>query len=220
MLFTMSTDPLSDGNSKLRALLFDFGGVIAEEGFRDGLYRIAGRQGLDREMVYRAGVDAVYSSGFCLGWGSEADFWAEMRRSFPLPEDDATMTREILARFVLRRGMVNTVRRYRAAGYVCGLLSDHTTWLDELDARDGFYKEFDRLYISYRLGKGKRDATLFDDVIKDLGHAPQQIAFTDDDPGHVQRANTRGMQAFVFADEFDCQARLAKLTGSGERERA
>ena len=143
-----------------------------------------------------------------------------MRRSFPLSQDDAGMTREILARFVLRRGMLETVRRYRAAGLVCGLLSDHTTWLDELDARDGFYREFDRLYISYRLGKGKRDSSLFDDVIEDLGLAPQQIVFIDDDPGHVQRANARGIQAFVFRGESDCQARLARLTGSGELKRA
>lgn len=216
----MPMEPSSAKDTPVRALLFDFGGVMAEEGFREALYLIAGRQGLDRETVYRAGVDAVYSSGFCLGRGNEADFWTEMRRSFPLPDDEVAMTREILARFVVRQGMIDTVRRYRAAGFVCGLLSDHTTWLDQLDARDGFYREFDRLYISCRLGKGKRDATLFDDVIADLGLAPAQIAFIDDDPGHVQRANARGLRAFVFRDEADCRQRLARLTGTAERKRA
>ena len=58
MLQTMSNEPITAGNTEVRALLFDFGGVMAEEGFREALYLIAGRQGLERETVYRAGVDA------------------------------------------------------------------------------------------------------------------------------------------------------------------
>ncbi len=43
----------------IKAVLFDFGGVIADEGFRDGLRAIAIQQGLDPDMLHRAGIDDV-----------------------------------------------------------------------------------------------------------------------------------------------------------------
>ena len=33
--------------STIRAVLFDYGGVLAEEGFREGLFSIARQQGLE-----------------------------------------------------------------------------------------------------------------------------------------------------------------------------
>ena len=63
----------------IRAVLFDFGGVIAEEGFRDGLIALAKAQGLDAVDLHAAGIQAVYDSGFVLGRGTAADFWALLR---------------------------------------------------------------------------------------------------------------------------------------------
>ncbi len=89
-------------------------------------------------------------------------------------------------------------------------------WLDRLDARDGFYREFDRLYISYRLGKGKADATLFDDVVADLGVRPAQALLLDDNLGNVERARARGLDAWLFTDETACLARFAALLGDAQ----
>ena len=103
-----------------------------------------------------------------------------------------------------------------SAGFLLGLLSDQTEWLDRLDAKYGFYQEFDRLYISYRLGKGKKDPTLYDDVSRDLGLDPQQILFVDDNPGNIQRAASRGWQTILFRDEQTLYSELKKrgLLGS------
>ena len=79
-----------------------------------------------------------------------------------------------------------------------GILSDQTVWLDQLDQRDRFYREFDQLFISYRLGKGKRDASLFDDVAADLDLSPSRIVFIDDNQGNVKRACSRGMNGIEF----------------------
>jgi putative hydrolase of the HAD superfamily len=41
----------------IRAVVFDFGGVLVEEGFREGLYDLARQQGLDPQVVYQAASD-------------------------------------------------------------------------------------------------------------------------------------------------------------------
>ena len=184
-------DAAIERGSPVRAVLFDFGGVLAEEGFRAGLRCIAESQDLDPGSVYAAGVEAVYATGYVTGSGAEADFWQYLRARFPLIGDDRVLSGEILDRFVLRPGMIGLVRWLRHQGIVVGILSDQTPWLDELDARDHFFAEFDRVYISYRMGKGKRDPSLFDDVVRDLGIDPPQVVFVDDDHGNVERARAR-----------------------------
>lgn len=203
----------AEANSCIQALLFDFGGVVAEEGFRYGLYSIADRHGLDRHRFFASARNALYDTGFCLGRGSEADYWSRLREQFALAPGDAQLTAALIDRFRVRPAMRSTVRHYRAAGLLCGLLSDQTEWLDRLDERDGIYREFDRLYISCRLGRSKRDATVFEDVLADLGLAPDRVVFVDDDPAHVERARKKGILGLVFAGEAACRMELAQLTG-------
>ncbi|HID48671.1 MAG TPA: HAD family phosphatase, partial [Chromatiales bacterium] len=148
----------------------------------------------------RAAMQAVYDSGFVLGRGSAADFWALLRQRTGLQGDDESLSQRILDGFVIRPAMIALVRQLRASGYVTGILSDQTRWLDVLDRKYHFYREFDRIYNSSYLGKGKRDPSLFTDVAADLELSPGAILFVDDDAGNVARAREAGMQAIVFSD--------------------
>ena len=210
---TEITETSSDSKTRIRAVLFDYGGVLAEEGFREGLFSIARQQGLEPGAFYQTAKEGVYDCGFVSGKGSETDFWCYMRERFSLQGDDASLTSEILQRFVLRPRMIALVRNIRRRGFLVGMLSDQTVWLDQLDQSDRFYREFDRLYISYRLGKGKRDASLFYDVAADLGLNPGKIVFIDDNLGNVKRACSRGMIGIEFTSEKDCIVRLEALLG-------
>jgi putative hydrolase of the HAD superfamily len=202
----------------IRVLLFDYGGVLAEEGFREGLFSIARQQGLEPDAFYKVAQEGVYDTGFVSGRGTEADFWRYMRNRFSLQGDDTSLTSEILQRFVLRQRMIDLVRSLRKRGYLVGILSDQTVWLDQLDQNDRFYREFDRLYISYRLGKGKRDSSLFDDVAADLGLSPDKLVFIDDNQGNVNRARSRGINGIVFTSEHDCLIKLEALLGQSLHE--
>ena len=196
-----------------RAVLFDFGGVIADEGFHQGLHALADRLGLDRAQVTEACGEAIYASGYITGRGSETNFWHAFRARVPFIESSDALRADILARFQLRPRMVQLVRRLRSAGVRCALVSDQVDWLDRLDARDHFYREFDRLYVSYRLGKGKRDPTLFDDIVADLGVRPHEALLLDDNTGNIERARSRGLSAWLFTDEAACLAQFAAILG-------
>ncbi|RMG37019.1 MAG: HAD family phosphatase [Gammaproteobacteria bacterium] len=201
-------------SSEIRAVLFDYGGVLAEEGFFNGLRRLGREQGLSNaDELPRIGLDVVYETGYVTGRGSEAAFWEQMRRRTGLRGGDAELRWPILEGFVLRPGMLALVRELREAGYRVGLLSDQTDWLDRLDERDHFYQAFDDLFISYRLGMGKRDEVLFDQVAQTLGLPPAAILFIDDNPGNVERARRHGWQAIRFTNEESLRGQLAELLG-------
>ncbi len=198
----------------IRAVLLDFGGVIAEEGFRRGLEAIALRNDVDPAALYREAEDAIYDTGYIAGCGTEADFWERLRRRTGIEGADEALAGEILRRFALRPGMIAAVRALRRQGVVVAILSDQTDWLERLDVRDRFFVEFDRVFNSYRLGKGKRDATVFDDVVRALGVAPGETLFVDDNPGHVERARSRGLAAVLFRNEDAFLSELSAWTGS------
>jgi putative hydrolase of the HAD superfamily len=199
----------------IRAAIFDFGGVLATEGFREGLEAIALRHGLDPGEFFTLASDAIYESGYITGRGTEAGYWNLLRRKTGITGEDSDLAGEILRRFTLRPRMISAVRALRAGGFVTAILSDQTDWLERLDARDRFFPEFDRVFNSYRLGKGKRDATVFDDAARALGVAPQEALFVDDNPGHVERAASRGLRAVLFIDEDRFLADLKSLFRRG-----
>jgi putative hydrolase of the HAD superfamily len=187
--------------SRVQAVLFDFGGVLAEEGFSNGLEALAREQGLQVQSMTAEGMRAVYECGFVLGRATEATFWAVLRQRTGLHGDDAALTAKILDEFVVRPWMLELVEQLKAQGYITGILSDQTDWLDRLDARDHFYRHFDRVFNSYYLGKGKRDVSLFIEVAAELGLPPSAIVFVDDNSGNVARAIAAGMQAILYTDE-------------------
>ena len=198
----------------IRAVLFDFGGVLAAEGFHEGLFAIARSQGLDPEDFFQIARSAVYDSGYVTGTGSASDFWGLVRLRTGIRGNDAELSAECVDRFKLRPGMLELVRNLRALGAMTAILSDQTDWLERLDARTPFFQEFDRVLNSYRLGKGKRDSSLFDDAVRELGVAPAAAVFIDDDPGNVSRAAERGLHALLFRDESSLRRELGALLGA------
>jgi putative hydrolase of the HAD superfamily len=192
----------------IKALVVDFGGVLADEGFREGLKAIAGNNGLDPEEFFPLAQDLIYGSGYVTGKADEHAYWENIRLKTKVRNDDNELRREILDRFVLRPGMFEEIKRVRARGVTVALLSDQTDWLDELNRREPFYHCFDRLFNSFTLKKSKRDASLFRDVTKELGLAPDEILFVDDNPENVDRAKAQGWKTLRFTNEEDFKKAL------------
>ena len=178
--------------------MLDFGGVLADEGFREGLRAIARNNGLDPEKFFLVARNLIYDSEYITGKTDEHRYWEELRLKTNVRNDDKELRREILNRFVLRLPMLKEIKRVKATGVIVALLSDQTDWLDELNRRDPFYHYFDHIFNSFSLKKSKRDATLFEDVAERLRVKPREILFVDDTRENVQRAQARGWKALHF----------------------
>ena len=185
----------------LRAVFFDYGGVIAEEGFREGFEAIAIQNGLDPAVLYCLASETVFTSRYIIGQCSESEFWEILRKRWQLGgKSNTEYVQEILTRFRLRPQMIAIVKALRSHGLATAILSDQTDWLDRLDARDHFFHYFDCILNSYHLGKSKRDPTLFDQAVQALGVIPEEALFVDNDQGNITRASSRGLQTILYRD--------------------
>jgi len=194
----------------ITTVLIDFGGVLAEEGFREGLREIAKQSGLDPDRFFSDAERIIAETGYLTGAAAEGDFWAAVRKQTGITGADSDLRHEILRRFVLHPFMLAWVDHLRDTGRFVAVLSDQTNWLDEIDEETDLYSHFDAVFNSYHIHKSKRDASLFRDIGSSLGEAPACVLFIDDNPQHIERAASAGLKTFLFTSQEDFERRIVQ----------
>lgn len=183
-------------------VFFDFSGVLADEGFVDGLRKIAVRNGFDPDEFQSVVTEICFEGGYVSGKVSEAEFWEEVRRKTGLVEQSELLHLEILTGFAVRLWMLEVVDVIRASGVKTAILSDHTNWLEDLDFEHSIYSHFDRVFNSYREGLSKRSHDYFHHALRAMDVKPERSLFVDDNPSNLLRAGEVGMQTLLY-DEHD-----------------
>ncbi len=180
--------------------MLDFGGVLADEGFREGLKAIAERNGLDPDTFYRTAMELIYQSGYVTGRSYESSYWAALREKTGITGSDEELRQEILKRFVLREKIIRVVEKIKSSGFITAILSDQTNWLDEINEKKTFYHFFDFIFNSYKLKKSKRELSVFRDVTTAMGLKPDEVLFVDDNPANIKNASDTGLRTIHFTD--------------------
>jgi len=186
-----------------KVIFFDYGGVLADEGFRNGLYAIAELNRIDPERFYRQAGDLIHATGYLTGKSDESDFWDKLRNQTGISMNDSELKSMIMDRFVLRKWMMDLIDGLLKNQIRVAILSDQTNWLDELNQRDHFFSKFEKVFNSFYLGKSKRDKSLFYDVLKTMNVSPENALFVDDTAGHIERAASIGIHTILFKNKAD-----------------
>jgi putative hydrolase of the HAD superfamily len=179
-----------------------------------GLRAIAIKSGLDPDAFEKCGFDTIRETGYVLGRSDEETFWRVLKSKTGISGDPRDLREEILSRFRLRSWMLALLPALKEMGLIVGILSDQTQWLDELDAREGFFKGFDHVFNSYHLGRGKDDPAHFDDIAARLNLPPERILFVDDHDANIDRAGEKGFRTILYRDQEDFMRGLARFCPS------
>ncbi|GAB4352602.1 MAG: hypothetical protein Kow0073_08390 [Immundisolibacter sp.] len=184
----------------MRAVIFDFDGVVAERGFRAALRALAGRRALDYPPLPGLAMQALIDSGYVTGRGSEQAWWQLLQERLGPLGDCGQFRGELLAASRVRPWQLALAARLATAGHVTAVLSDHTDWLDEIEHAQPFAHAFGRVFNSYYLGACKRETAAFTAVLEALDVAPAQAVFIDDNPDNVARAAALGITGIVYRE--------------------
>jgi putative hydrolase of the HAD superfamily len=200
---------MTSNNSKIKLALFDFGGVIADEGFKQGLFSISRENNINTQEFYSAACSIISDCGYLTGDADEKTFWQEVRKQFSLIGTDEDFRDQIFSRFTIRDWMLETVEQLRDQNILTAILSDQTDWLDRLNNKYDFFKYFDRVFNSFYLKQSKHNGwKIYDTVLNEMSIPANFALFIDDNENNIKNAEERGLNAILFKDRESFETKL------------
>lgn len=196
----------------MRAVIFDFGGVIVRTEHQAGRLKWAERLGVPPEVLYAAVFDSEAAAQASVGKAPADAIWAHVAATFVL--DDAALAQlrtDFFAGDLRDDVLVAYIRALRPA-YRTGILSN--AWSDGrhiIAEHFGLRDAVDDIVISAEAGIAKPDPRIFALATERLGVRPDETVFVDDFVRNVTAAQAFGMQAVHFRNTPQALAEIAAI---------
>jgi epoxide hydrolase-like predicted phosphatase len=195
----------------VRAVLFDFGGVIVRTEYQAPREHLAERLNMTYEDLSKIVFESETSRLASIGQMTTEAHWAAVARRLSRPASEgSSMREEFFGGDVLDRELVDYIRSLRPR-YKTGLLSN--AWPDTRDyvVRNHLDDAFDTLVISAEVGIMKPERGIFELALKQLEVAAQETVFIDDTSINVEAARKIGLHGIVFRNRRQAQSELKAM---------
>jgi len=184
----------------IKALIFDFGGVLMRSEDPEPRERMARELGLSlsalEEIVFNSEAGQLAEVGSI---SSEAR-WRQVTLRLGLKSPDAWLTfpRRFFSGEALDTQLIEHIRHLHRT-YRTALLSNASESLDEyVRGTLGLGEVFDAIVISALVGTKKPDPHIYQVTLDRLGVAPHEAVFVDDRRENVEGADALGIHSFLF----------------------
>jgi len=186
---------------RLKAVIFDFGGVLCFHPTKEQISIAAA----DCGMESRAFVQALWKNRLIYDGGQDPyEYWRNVAQIAGRSFDDALIDRmiehEIRFWSKLDDRVLHWIAKLRKNGLRIGILSNLPRPLGtRLRSRDGFLTHFDHVTFSFELGCVKPQREIYDDAVRGLGVAPAEALFIDDRPENIPGPQSAGLLAELYS---------------------
>jgi epoxide hydrolase-like predicted phosphatase len=192
----------------LKAIIFDWGGVLMRTVDDSGRRKWAQRLGLPRDVVDQAVHGSRAWRQAQSGVISDDVYWRDVAHQLGLDEASLdAFRRDYFSGDELDQEMVRFIRELRPR-FKTALLSNASPYLCDLLEALGVVDLFDAIVVSALVGVQKPDPDIYHIVLERLELAPAQTLFVDDFVENVEAARALGMQALHFCAGMDWRAAL------------
>lgn len=200
----------------LRAVIFDFGGVLIrteDYGPREALAR---RYGVSREYLEYLVLTGPEGIRAQLGEIHPRDLWRYVARELGIPHPDPdALERQFWGGDRFNTEIIEFARSLRGR-YKVALLSNAWITLRDFLKTTPVADLFDVQVISAEVGLMKPDPRIYARVLGELGVLPHEAVFIDDMPENVEGARRVGLHALRFTDNPTLFRDLKRLGFSTE----
>jgi putative hydrolase of the HAD superfamily len=186
----------------VRAVIFDFGGVLCFHPSEDRFARIANLLGLETPDFLR--IFWKHRIEYDAGLVDSRAYWAQIAKTAGRPIDDALLHKLVQYEVELwdnyDQRILRWAARLQSSGVRTAVLSNLPRVLGEaLRATPGFLDPFDHVTFSYELKVVKPEAAIYHDAVRGVGVSPSEALFLDDKIENVEGARAVGLQAEVYS---------------------
>ncbi len=198
----------------IRAVYFDFGGVLVRTEDKAPRTRLAERLGMSYKEV--EGVVFASESSRLASTGAipEEAHWQACAEALGVSRQEMdAIGQEFFAGDVIDTGLLDTIRSLRPQ-YKIGLISNAWSGLRVYISRNGFADIFDHMVISAEVGMMKPDPQIYYHALEQFGVIPQEAVFLDDFEENITGAQAIGMNAIHFTDPRQAIQQLKSMLDS------
>ena len=202
-------------NDRIKAIVFDVGGVLRWNGKRgmNVLERIADMIGAPSDEFKKAYWERNQLSNV------ENMPWEDLIAGVVKIFDPAFETEERVRKFVRdyeasrtkNKALVDLFPKLHKLGLKIGILSNATTQLRKWLEDEGIAPLVDVVIISGEIGYQKPNKEAFDILFERLALAPRQVVFVDDSLKSLEKADEIGYIPILFKDNKQLKDELEKL---------
>lgn len=179
----------------IKAIVFDFGGVITTEGF----YIWIGKIGLDLSSSQKAYFQEL-ADKVDRGDISNKELVKILAQKCGVKENE--VWKGIKKEIVFNVELLDRIKSLHA-NYKTGILSNYThEWLEELIEENQLKAYFDHIIISSRYKVIKPDPKIYKIMLDQFKLKPHEVLFIDDRDYQVEGAKKLGINALLYT-KFD-----------------
>jgi epoxide hydrolase-like predicted phosphatase len=183
----------------IRAVIFDFGGVLLRTEDPYPRQQLAARLGLPKEKLYYQIFESESARLATIGKVSAEAHWEAVRQALGIGETEFQAARAAFwAGDRLDEGLIETLRSLRSR-FKTALLSNAWDDLRPVILRNWDISDaFDEMIISAEVGIAKPAPRIFQITVDRLGVLPGEAIFVDDFIENIEGARTFGLRTIHY----------------------
>ncbi|MDB9529168.1 HAD family phosphatase [Oscillatoria sp. CS-180] len=184
-------------------IVLDMGGVLVQLEWAERISSLLGRS-VPIDELHHLWINAQSTVDFESGRTDFDEFAIAFIEEFGLSVAPEKVQQEFLEFVQAPMAHCNEVLALLKQNYHLSLLSNtNPAHYERLRDRYDFFRYFDSLFLSYKLGKMKPDAAIFQYVLAELETASETVAFFDDGARNVETACQLGIQGYQVTSPND-----------------
>jgi putative hydrolase of the HAD superfamily len=198
----------------IRAVFFDFGGVIMRTEYQSPRQKLAERFNMDYDEMDKAVFGSDSARRASLGEITEDAHWSAVMKRFKQPASEMQAFREhFFGGDMVDRKLVEYIRSLRGEFHT-GLISNAWSGLRELITKEKLIDLFDTVIISAEIGAVKPSAKIYEVALDQAKVSAGEAVFVDDMPANIEACEKIGMKGILFNDPEKSLGRLRHLLKS------
>lgn len=195
----------------IRAVFFDFGGVIQRTEFQAPRQQLAQRYNMDYDDIDKLVFGNHTAARASIGEIDVKEHWKAIAQRLKLKKNEiAEFEAEFFAGDVLDLSIINYLRSLRPR-FKTGLISN--AWSDMRDylVHKKIDDAFDTLTISAEVGVAKPEAEIYLLALEEAQVKANEAVFVDDVPANIEACQQLGMHGILFKDPQEAMHQLKRL---------
>lgn len=198
----------------IKAVAFDYGGVIAFFQDKESIKDMADIAGMDYSLMYKIYWDnrSIYDEGLVDGIGFFKNILADVG-IFADPD----LLEKLIVRDIESWSHVNPkteafIRELKGTGIKIGVLSNIVPdFLDRMKEKLPVFSLMDASVFSCEVGRVKPDKKIYQILLSRLGCQAEELVYFDDIEVNVEAAKALGIHAFLWGGPEAARSDLEKL---------